>query len=124
MSHLPNRIVHLELGVTDLTEAVKFYKQVFPGWKIKRAEHIPDYYFFNYGLDEEVFSGGISLVDQLSSGSIIFYVQVDDIPTTLSTITQAGGKVLLEKSPLPGEEGYIGRFEDPSGNMLGIWSQT
>ena len=118
-----NHIVHLELGVTNLMDGVKFYKSVFPNWKITKEEGVPDYYFCRDSDDKDNLSLGLGLVENIDGvGSIRFYVNVGDINESIQRITEAGGKVLMEKTKLGGNNGFISRFEDPFGNIIGIWS--
>ncbi|MHA2503837.1 MAG: VOC family protein [Candidatus Kariarchaeaceae archaeon] len=119
-----NSIVHLQIGVPNLPDGVKFYKLAFPEWKIEKAS-FPDYYFVNNEGGRTNLSIGIGLVDEVQPrGNIIFYVDVGDIPAAMQRITEAGGKILIEKTPLSGENGFISRFEDPFGNLIGIWSES
>ena len=121
---MSNDIVHLEIGVTNLTEAVKFYKLAFPDWSIDKAP-FPDYYFAKSANNVSNISIGIGLVEEIiDQGSIIFYIDVGDIPEAMQRITTAGGKILIEKTELGGNNGFISRFEDPFGNRIGIWSNT
>ena len=121
---MQNNIVHLEIGVTSLVEAVKFYKLAFPEWKINKAP-FPDYYFVSNVENGNNLSMGIGLVSEVTDqGSIIFYVDVGDLPEAMQRITNAGGKILIEKTQVDGDNGYISRFEDPFGNRIGIWSET
>ena len=122
MANDPNNIVHLEFGVNDLLEAKKFYSHVLH-WKMDLSDELPDYMFVEYDENNPDLSLGISLNDNPKNGSIVFYVRVNDIDPVLSQILDYGGKLILTKTPLPGNRGFIGRFEDPFGNIIGIWSR-
>ena len=116
-----NHFVHVEFAVNDLLIAKKFYSRVF-SWEITDNPAFPDYLFFNTG-DEE-FSGGLSLTQSKpTTGTSVFYINVSDINDKLQVVTENGGKIILEKTTLPGDQGFIGRFEDPFGNILGIWTR-
>ncbi|MCY3413572.1 MAG: VOC family protein [Candidatus Heimdallarchaeota archaeon] len=116
---IKNQFVHVDISVTDLLKARKFYSKVFD-WKINDAPSMTDYLFFDTGNIE----GGIGLThDKPSSGTTIFYVNVENIEAKLQLITELGGKIILERTPLGGNHGYIGRFEDPFGNVIGIWTK-
>ncbi len=120
---MANQIVHIEVGVTDLLNAKKFYKKSFPHWKIEKQDDIPDYY--SCEIDNDNLSMGIRLVDSIEGkGSILFYVNVDDINESIQRITQVGGKVIMEKTYLGEKYGYISRLEDPFGNIIGVWSKS
>ena len=114
-----NQFVHVDISVNDLMLAKKFYSKVFD-WKIYEVPDMPDYLLFETGQ----LSGGIGLTqDQPSSGTTVFYINVDDIEDKLKVVTDNGGKIILEKTNLGGDHGFIGRFEDPCGNTIGIWTK-
>jgi predicted enzyme related to lactoylglutathione lyase len=116
-----NNIVHFQFGVTDLLRAKQFYSKVF-SWKFHSSDTMPDYLYFDIGGDITM-SGGIQLVDgPVTTGNVRVYIQVKDINYTLERIVEYNGKVILEKTKLSDEGGYIARFEDPFGNIMGIWS--
>ena len=46
-----------------------------------------------------------------------------DIEVLLIEIEENGGKTVLPKTELPGGHGHIGRFRDPFGNLMGLWSE-
>jgi len=120
---MSNTIVHTEIGVTRLADGAKFYKLVFPHWKLVKSDAIPDHYFVE-DTDNNDLSLGIYLTDEIKDhGSINIYIDVGDIPAAIQRITEAGGRVLMEKTAIGGENGYISRFEDPFGNHIGIWSK-
>jgi uncharacterized protein len=51
-----------------------------------------------------------------------FYIDVDDIDSYSERIRQAGGKIVVAKTNVPGV-GELSLFEDPDGRVLGIWKQ-
>jgi uncharacterized protein len=55
-------------------------------------------------------------------GKLAFYIDVDDIDVYTSKITQAGGKIVVDKMEVPGV-GLLSLFEDPDGRVLGMWQQ-
>ncbi|MFX1255030.1 MAG: VOC family protein [Promethearchaeota archaeon] len=118
-----HNFVHIQLQVTDLDEASKFYSTVF-GWKVNRSPAMENYAFFEVDEEGEQMGGGFFLGEgKPSTGTCYLYINAKDIPSKLAIIKQAGGKILLEKTPLPGNNGFIARFEDPFGNALGLWSE-
>lgn len=53
-------------------------------------------------------------------GNMAFYIDVDDLDTYGQRVTNAGGKIVVEKMDLPGI-GQFSMFEDPDGRVLGMW---
>jgi predicted enzyme related to lactoylglutathione lyase len=51
-----------------------------------------------------------------------FYIDVDDIDSYSERIRQAGGKIVVAKTNVPGV-GELSLFEDPDCRVLGIWKQ-
>ena len=49
----------------------------------------------------------------------IFYVQVDDIETSLQKAAELGGKTVVPKVDIP--MGSFAWFADPDGNTVGLW---
>lgn len=55
-------------------------------------------------------------------GKLAFYIDVDDLDAFGRKVTDAGGKVIVEKMDVPGV-GAFSLFEDPDGRVLGMWKQ-
>ena len=53
---------------------------------------------------------------------LTLYIDVDDLDEYASRITEAGGKILVDKQGVPGV-GELSLFEDPDGRVLGLWKQ-
>ncbi len=54
-------------------------------------------------------------------GSIVYLNGGDDLATPLARVAKAGGKVILEKTPI-GPHGFIGMFIDTEGNRVAFHS--
>ena len=55
-------------------------------------------------------------------GPLIYLNANPDVNTILSRIATAGGKVLVEKTKISDEYGFMGVFVDSEGNRIGIHS--
>jgi predicted enzyme related to lactoylglutathione lyase len=96
-------IVHVEIPSANVEAAGKFYQDLF-GWKL---QHMPE---MNYTMwEDESGSGGGFPGDS------------DDIDADLKNVKKLGGKVLREKTEIPGM-GWFGVFQDPTGNVLALYT--
>ncbi|MHA2100130.1 MAG: VOC family protein [Candidatus Kariarchaeaceae archaeon] len=117
-----NNLVHMDIGVTDLEKAKKFYETIF-NWKIYKLPEMPDAYFFSVDKENELAGGELSLTDNtIRTGSVILYFNVDDIESTLIKLQEIGGSVVLQKTVIPGGHGMYAQFLDPFNNKIGIWT--
>ncbi|MFX0095441.1 MAG: VOC family protein [Candidatus Hodarchaeota archaeon] len=118
-----HNFVHIQFQVTDLDEATKFYSNVFE-WKISKSPAMENYAFYEIDEEGEQVGGGFFVNGgKPSTGTCVLYINANDIPSKLKLIEEYGGKILMEKTPLPGGHGFVARFEDPFGNALGLWSE-
>ena len=113
-------VVHWEFWSEDPAKISEFYETVFD-WQIRE---IPD---LNYRLVETGGKGGINggiMQPQKGPwpGKLAFYIDVDDLDAYAKKITQAGGKIVVDKMDVPGV-GQLSLFEDPEGRVLGLWKQ-
>jgi predicted enzyme related to lactoylglutathione lyase len=56
-------------------------------------------------------------------GKMAFYIDVDDIDAFGCKIVSGGGRMVVEKTDVPGV-GQMALFEDPEGRVLGLWKQA
>jgi predicted enzyme related to lactoylglutathione lyase len=97
--------------------AGKFYESLF-SWKIS---HMPE---MNYTMWEAAdgSGGGIPGVSvDNPAGQVLVYIDSDDIETDLKKVEKLGGKVLHQKTEIPGM-GWFGIFKDPTGNVLALYT--
>ncbi len=111
-----NTICHIEIGSTDIKECSEFYKELF-GWNLNH-DMGDDYIMFQ---PEGMPGGGFMKTEKSGGGSIVFYVEVDDIEGYLAKAAELGGKEVAPKSEIP-NVGWFGQFSDPEGNIIGLFT--
>jgi predicted enzyme related to lactoylglutathione lyase len=110
-------IVHIEIPSGDVKKSSDFYRKLF-GWEITRDEKM------NYTMWEPRIGpgGGFSqLGENVKVGDILIYIDSEDIDADLRKVVELGGKVLNQKSEIPGI-GWFGIFSDPTGNMIALYT--
>lgn len=110
-------VVHVEIPAMDVESAGRFYQELF-GWKI---QHVPE---FDYTMweDGSGLGGGFSKVsDENPAGRLLVYIDSDDIEADLKKVEKLGGKVLHPKTEIP-HTGWFGVFQDPTGNILALYT--
>ena len=116
MSNHP--IVHVEISANDREAAGKFYANLL-GWKIVQMPEM-NYATFDYGV--EGVGGGLNPVrEDNPAGTVVVYVDTDDIDADLAKVEKLGGKVVTPKTEIPGMGGF-GLFKDPTGNLIGLFT--
>ena len=112
---------HLEVPVTDMEEAKKFYGNIF-GWNEEGVMQQWDETYVLVNLGENRTSFGLKKEDVKSKNQVVITMRVDDIEATLKDVENAGGKTIREKYEIAPEIGFAGNFEDPFGNEWGLHS--
>ena len=111
-------IVHVEIPAANVEGAGGFYQDLF-GWKIS---HMPE---MNYSMWEagngDQYGGLPQVSDDNPAGQVLIYIASDDIEADLKKVEKLGGKVLHQKTEIPGM-GWFGVFRDPTGNTLGLYT--
>jgi predicted enzyme related to lactoylglutathione lyase len=110
-------VVHVEIPAANVQAAGKFYEDLF-GWKM---QHVPE---FDYTMweDGSGSGGGFNAVSEENPvGQVLVYIDSDDIEADLKKAEKLGGKVIREKTEIPGT-GWYGLFKDPTGNVLAVYT--
>ncbi|MBN2908450.1 VOC family protein [Polycladomyces sp. WAk] len=110
------QIGFFEINAKNPREVKGFYESVF-GWKIADD----DGESLNISGDEAGINGHIFRWPHEHPPYITFYVKVENIQATLDKVTQAGGKVMMPETEIPGD-GTFALFTDPEGHVMGIYS--
>lgn len=129
MAFKTNPFNWVEIPATDLSRSTKFYESVFD---IELNLHEMGPSLMGAPLKMAMFPGvkegsGASGALVKSEGYTpshqgpLIYFSVDNIENVLKKVERSGGKTLAPKSSI-GEFGFIGLFEDPEGNRIGLHS--
>jgi predicted enzyme related to lactoylglutathione lyase len=106
------RVVHFEIYGDEPEKLIDFYEEVF-GWKFEKWGPM-DYWIIRTGEGPGI-DGGLG--KQRNPG--VNTIDVPDVDECLEKIMDAGGKVVVPKTAMPGV-GYLAYFEDMEGNVFGI----
>lgn len=122
--NISNIAVWFEIPAAEFGRAVKFYQDILD---VDIVEE--DMGELNLGLfphdDKASVSGAIIYgmdFKPSDQGSIVYLNGGHDLATALSKVEGAGGKVIIPKTHLGDEIGYIAHFIDTEGNRIGIHS--
>ncbi|MFC6080820.1 VOC family protein [Sphaerisporangium aureirubrum] len=114
--HRHHAIDYIELVVTDLAQAKRFYSGAF-GWRFN--DYGPGYAgILNPESESEV--GGLRLDDAVRPGGPLVLLYSDDLDASVEAVKTAGGQVVNGPYEFPGGRRF--HFTDPSGNELGVWA--
>ncbi|MGY1730996.1 VOC family protein [Geodermatophilus sp. SYSU D01045] len=117
--HRHHAIDYVELAVTDLDRARRFYADAF-GWGF--TDYGPGYAGIQDPGDPAAEVGGLRLDDEVRPGGPLVLLYSADLDASVDAVTSAGGRVVDGPYAFPGGRRF--HFTDPSGNQLGVWSET
>jgi predicted enzyme related to lactoylglutathione lyase len=110
-----------EIPAVDFERAVAFYEKVF-ATELRREEM--------GGMELGIFpyevpgpSGAVCKMPQLQpgpNGTLIYLDAGRDVAPVLARVHASGGKVVLDKTLVSDDIGYIGVFIDSEGNRVGV----
>jgi uncharacterized protein len=121
---MSGRVVHFEIPYEDEDRAQAFYGEAF-GWDLATWGE-SDYVLATTGPTGETgatepgFINGGLMKREAPIGHPVMVMEVDDIDTALTTIERLGGKTVTARQPI-GDMGWSAYFEDPEGNVLGLF---
>ena len=107
------RIDYIELSVTDVAAAKRFYGEVF-GWRFE--DYGPDYASFADGR----LTGGFSKAAPVRAGGPLIVIFAVDLEGVERSVRAGGGRIVRPTFSFPGGRRF--HFADPSGNELAVWS--
>ena len=118
-----NSVVHFEIPAKDLERAKKFYKTVFD-WSVFDFDSVNSMVSTTPSLengmpkDPGAINGSIYRTDVPKTVTVV--VNVPDIHEHIRTVEKHGGKLIDPVTTIPGM-GMYARFNDPEGNLIGLW---
>ena len=116
----PNAVEWFEILTADLSKAIAFYNRIL-GHKLEAAEFGPNRIaMFPH---QEPGPGGCLMqgpgMVPSGTGSVV-YLPAKQIDTAVAEVQAAGGKIVVPKTPIGGDQGFFARFLDLEGNLVGI----
>ena len=116
---MTGEIVHIDLVSTDFNKSKRFYGGIFD-WQCTEVNvsGLP-YMLWNPPSGP---GGGFRRPSEADEPTprVIDYIRVENIDETLKAIKGHGGKVIVPKTPISPEVGFMALFSDPDGNQLGL----
>ena len=125
MTDKENTLNWFEISVTDIKRATKFYETIF-GIKMEQQEMMgmKMAFFPSENMNGKV-SGGLvqgPMHKPSADGAKVYLNGNPDLANALSKIEAAGGKVVMPKTKISDEIGYMAHFIDSEGNNVALHS--
>jgi uncharacterized protein len=121
-----NAISWFEIPASDLSRAQKFYETIFE--VSMNTLDLPNIKMRMFPLEDMVGVGG-SVVDSGgfhipsdTAGPLIYLNANPDVQYVLDKVEAAGGKILVPKTQISEEFGYMAVVLDTEGNRIGLHS--
>lgn len=119
MAHQHHAIDYVELTVTDVEQAKRFYTEAF-GWRFN--DYGPEYAGIQSPQGESEV-GGLRREQEVRAGGGPFVLLYSaDLDQSVEAVRNAGGQVVNGPYEFPGGRRF--HFTDPSGNELGVWAEA
>lgn len=122
-----NAISWFEIPAINLERAQKFYETIF-GISLIPMD-MENIQMRMFPLDDMMTQVGGALVDSggfhkpsLTEGPLIYLNGNPDVQNVMEKVPAAGGKILVEKTQISPEYGYMAVFIDTEGNRIGLHS--
>ncbi len=124
---MSGRVVHFEIPYADGDRARAFYRAAFgwdmQGWGEGEYTLVTTGPTGESGATEPGYINGGMMQREGVFGSPVITIAVDDIDETLATVARLGGKTVQEKMAI-GDMGFSAYFEDPEGNLMGLFQNA
>ena len=126
------KVVHFEIPADDVERAKGFYGSIF-GWQLQTMPIGESEYTIvvttpiDDRTQQPTEAGGINGGMMKRTGSTprspVLTIDVNEIDVSLKEIEAQDGKVVTPRTEIPGM-GAFAYFEDPEGNVLGLWETS
>lgn len=121
-----NAVSWFEIPTTDIDRAQKFYETIF---EIEMAPlELPQFKMRMFPLEDMMGVGGALChapgfyESSATAGPLIYLNANPDVQIVLDRIEAAGGKIIVPKTEISPEHGYMAVFTDTEGNRVALHS--
>ena len=122
---MQNAISWFEIPTTDINRAQKFYETIF-GITMMPMD-MPNIKMRMFPLDDMMTQVGGALVDSggfhkasATDGPLIYLNANPDVQNVLDKVVAAGGSIMLPKTEISPEYGFMAVFMDTEGNRVAL----
>ncbi|HEU4718489.1 MAG TPA: VOC family protein [Bacteroidia bacterium] len=123
-----NSLNWFEIPATDITRAKKFYESIF---KMEMTDMGEMMGMKMAGFPAEMGNGKVSgalvqgpMHKPSADGSVIYLNAGSNVQGVLERIEQSGGKVVMPRTQISPEIGYMAFFMDSEGNRMALHGQN
>ncbi len=124
---MQNAISWFEIGTTDLERATRFYETIF---RIKlNPLDLQNIRMRMFPLDNMMTGIGGAIVDSggfhkpsATDGPLVYLNANPDVQLVLDKVESAGGKIMVPKTEISPEYGFMAVIMDSEGNRIGLHS--
>ena len=124
---MTNAISWFEIPATDLDRAARFYEAIF-GISLIPMD-LPNIKMRMFPVDDPMTGIGGAVVDSggfhkpsMSDGPLIYLNGNPDVQIILDKVVAAGGSVMVPKTEISPEYGFMAVIADTEGNRVGLHS--
>jgi predicted enzyme related to lactoylglutathione lyase len=116
---MANPFVHVELQTSDPAKAKEFYSKLLD-WQLEDISMGEGCTYTLIRVGEGVGGGMMKNPCPDSPSRWIAYISVDDAAATAERAKELGGKVICERTEVPGM-GWFSAIADPTGAVVAFW---
>ncbi len=125
MKKLNHAISWFEIPVTDMARAKKFYETIF-GFNLIDLEIGDGLKMAMFPTEEGTIGGALNkhpdFYKPSQEGALVYLNASPDLQDVLSKVEGAGGKIIVHKTQISPEYGYMAVFNDCEGNRVALHS--
>jgi uncharacterized protein len=122
---MQTKINWFQIPSTDFERAVKFYETIFDSkLRIEEIGGLPLGIFTREdGASVGCVVHGKQFVPS-ENGPVLYLDATPSIDAVIARVGKAGGRVLIEKTELPNNIGFVAHFIDTEGNRLALHTEA
>ncbi len=127
MDNQSNSLNWFEIPATDIDRAQKFYETVFDVKLDRNDMEQFQMAMFPFEPDNGKATGALVKSEMhipSQEGAIIYLNANPNLEVALAKVESAGGKILIPKTQITEEYGYMAFFNDTEGNKMAMHSQS
>ena len=109
------RVSHVEWRVADLGRSVAFLEDLF-GWRFE----VYSTHYRLYQPEQGVAVGLLETAERRPGLSPMVHIRVGALDPVVARARALGAPVVVERTAVPGH-GWYAQFEDPDGNLIGVF---